>query len=142
MKLVFLGIVAYIIFMTVIGLFEKHAVMNHHYMTFSLARVFYMLLLTLVIIVIIDPSVLSSKVFFTSAKDPVVFWNSVFTTVAMMLYYWLLTSKELSFMTMLWPVIMLLTIIGAAVFIKEKISFLQWFGILITFVGLVIVFYK
>lgn len=142
MDLTLLGIIAYVLFMTIVGLFEKHAVINHHYMHFSMSRVFYMLLLTLIIILIFDPSVLSSKALYTSFKDPVVFWIGILTGLSMFMYYWLLTSKDLFFMTLLWPLIMILTIFGAAIFIKEKITPIQWFGILITFVGLFIVFFK
>jgi len=141
LKLLAVGTVCVLLF-SYVGLLEKKVVGKHHYVHFSLSRVFYMLLLVLVIILIYDPSVLNSKTFRASVKDPHVAMVGAMTALAMLLYYWMLTHKELYIMTMMWPIITLETVAFACLFAGEKLSFVQWLGVLLTSVGVFLVLYK
>jgi drug/metabolite transporter (DMT)-like permease len=61
----------------------------------------------------------------------------------MFLYFMILSHKEVYEITVLWPVIMILTIILGNLIIKEKINWKQWIGIFLTFIGISItLFYK
>ena len=122
--------------LTYSAVLEKFVVGKHNYMHFSLARIFYMLAITIVFIVVYDPKVLSSKAFYVSLKDVNVILVGTLTAVAMILYFWLLTTKDLYIMSMIWPSVMVLSIIACFFVIKEKINWIQWFGIVITFVGI------
>lgn len=135
-----IAMVMYILMFACVGIMEKRAVSKHHYMHFSTARMFYILLITLVILFIMQPSVLSSRELYVSMKDPMVGIIGIFTALAIILYYWMLSRKDLWWMTMLWPIVMLLTIIGACIFMKEQISWKQWIGIIVTYIGLFITF--
>jgi drug/metabolite transporter (DMT)-like permease len=128
-----------VIVFTYVALLEKIAVGRHHYTHFVLARTFYMLLLAMVVIIAWDPSVLSSRTMLGSLKDPVVLKIGFFTTIGMILYYWLLTHRDLYIVSMTWPVIMLATALVAFFPLKELINPLQWIGIAIAFAGTVMV---
>lgn len=130
----------YIVIFSCVSIMEKHAVSKHNYMHFSASRVFYILIITLALLFVMQPSVLSSKAFYESMRDPMVVVIAVLTAFAIILYYWMLSTRDLWMMTMLWPVAMLLTIIGACVVMKENVSRRQWIGIMVTYVGLFIIF--
>jgi drug/metabolite transporter (DMT)-like permease len=95
-----------------------------------------MLLLTLFFIIIIDPKVITSKALAQSLSDPRVIMIAAMTTLAMTLYYYILSSNHLYVCSLMWPAIMLFTIIGAYVIFKERIAPKQWFGIALTFIGI------
>lgn len=102
-----------------------------------------MLLIALVVMMIIEPKVLSSSAFHSSMKDGGLIVVGVITSLGMLIYYWLLKSYDLYLITMLWPLVMILTLVGAYVFLKEALSWQQWLGVLITFIGITItVVYK
>lgn len=137
----FIGVICfYVLLFACVGILEKHAVTKHQYIHFSTARMFYIFLVTLVILLIIQPTALSSSAFYTSMKDPVVIVVGTFTAIAIILYYWMLSKKDLWYMTMTWPLVMLLTIIGACIIMNEQVTMKQWIGIFITYVGLSITF--
>ena len=123
-----------------INLLEKLAVSNHHYWHFSLSRIFYMLLVSLILIVIIEPKVITTSSFRKAMSDPSIFAISLLTTVAMITYYMILTHKQLWMSQMTFPIIVILTILAGSLFLKEKITLLQWTGILITFVGTILTY--
>lgn len=135
-----IAICSYILLFSCVGLLEKHAVTKHNYLHFSTARMFYILLITLILLLIMQPNVLMSREFHNSIKDPLVGIIGVFTAFAIILYYWMLSKRDLWLMTILWPIVMLLIITGACVFMKEQITLKQWIGILITYIGLFITF--
>lgn len=139
-RVLLIAMILYVLIFACVGLLEKYAVDKHHYMHFSTVRMFYILLITIVILLVMEPSVMSSKAFYSSMKDPMVGIIGIFTALAIILYYWMLSKRDLWLMTMLWPVVMLLTIIGACIFMKEKISWRQWIGIFVTYLGLFITF--
>ncbi len=122
----------------VIAILEKYAMPRHDLIHASLSRVFYMLLVVLIFVVIYDPSVLTSQSFKDAMKDPCIFIIAMFTVVAMYTYYHLLKNTKLTIVSLLSPVIMILTVIAACLFIKEKLNTLQWIGIFLTFAGVCI----
>ena len=140
-KLLSIVIVCVLLF-SYIGLLEKTVVGKHNCVHFSLSRVFYMLLIILALILIYDPTVLSSKAFLASVTDPHVAVVGIMTALGMLMYYWVLTHNELYIATMMWPVITLLTVTFACMFAGESLSMLQWYGVLLSTVGVVIVLYK
>lgn len=137
-----IGVVVCIMLFTYVGILEKKIVGKHHYMHFSLSRVFYMLLLVMAMILVYEPSVLTKRAFWNAVGDHQVVLAGALTALAMVLYYWMLTSKDLYVMTMIWPVITLLTVAWACVFAGERLSALQWGGVVMTSVGVWLVLRK
>ncbi len=133
-----LSIIIYIIVFTLISLLEKYAADKHHIISLSLSRMFYILVITIIFIIILEPTVLSNKTFHQSMKDPGIIVLGILTALGTFLYFWILTFKDLYEVTMLWPLIMILTIIMGCLLIKEKINMKQWIGIVLTFVGVLI----
>lgn len=136
------GAAVCIVLFAYVGILEKKIVGKHHYMHFSLSRVFYMLLLVMFLILIYEPRVLSSRAFWGAASDPYVITAGALTALAMVLYYWMLTHKDLYLVTMIWPVITLLIVAWACVFAGERLSPLQWVGVILTSVGVWLVLSK
>lgn len=130
------GAIGIITLFTYIAFLEKAAVARHHYAHFVLSRTVYMLLLAVAIIFILDPKVLSSRVMFESLRDPIVLCVGALTSIAVCLYYWLLTKGDLYVISMVWPAIMIFTVISSAFVLKEKINCLQWIGVIIAFAGI------
>jgi drug/metabolite transporter (DMT)-like permease len=135
-------VIACVLLFSYIGFLEKKVVGKHHCVHFSLSRVFYMLLIIVALILVYDPAVLSSKAFLDSVTDPHVALVGVITALAMLLYYWILTHKALYITTMMWPVITLLTVVFACMFAGERLSVIQWSGVLLSTVGVFLVLYK
>ena len=132
------SIILYVIVFTFISLLEKYAADKHHIISLSLSRMFYILVITIIFIIILEPNVLSTKTFHQSMKDPGIIVLGVLTAIGTFLYFWILTFKNLYEVTIVWPIIMILTIIASCLIIKEKINFKQWLGIVLTFIGVLI----
>ena len=127
-----------VIIFTYIAILEKFVMDKHDVMCVSLSRIFYMLLTILIVIIIYDPKVITSNAFKQSLKDPNIILVGLFTALGAFLYYWMLSSKSLNIMSMIWPVVMLLSIIGACLIFKESMNFIQWIGVILTFIGVTI----
>lgn len=132
MMIVFVLSIVYVTFL------EKCAVDSHKFSHFALSRLFYMLLVTLILVIIIEPRVLSSADFLRSVKDPWVLLVAILTASSMFLYYYLLSQNKMWKLQLLFPIIMILSIIVAHIFLKEQINKIQWFGIGLAFIGIVI----
>lgn len=119
---------------------RKTAVNKHNYIDVSLARLFYILLIIIICISIYDPNVLSSESFKTCVKDPVILIVALLTNIGMLAYYWLLASGDLNMVSLIWPIIMLLTIVASCLFIGERVNTWQWIGIAMATIGLTMTF--
>jgi len=126
---------ACILLLTYVSVLEKIVMNKHNFMDIALSRLFYMLLILLVIIIIYNPRLLTSESFMKSMKDPQIMLIGGFTTIGALLYYFLLSSKNLYMMSLIWPLIMIFTIIAAYMFLKESLNKFQWLGIILTFIG-------
>lgn len=128
-----------VILLTVSAIIEKYVVNNHSYVHFSFARLFYMLVISLFVMILIEPGVLTTKAFKQSMTDGNLILVGIVTALGLLIYYWLLKKQDLYIVTLLWPIMMVLTIIGANIFLKEALTMAQWIGIFVTFVGLTII---
>jgi drug/metabolite transporter (DMT)-like permease len=127
---------ACVLIFTFVGVMEKFVTNKHHLIDMSLSRVFYMLIMVLIVIIIYNPKVLSSQAMRTAFKDPALIAIGLCTTLGMFLYYWLLERSHLYLVSLLWPMITILTILAACIFIKESLSVMQWIGVALTFIGI------
>lgn len=127
-----------VIFITLGSLYDKKAVNDNHYLVAFLVRTLYILLLILIFLLLINPSLLYSKDIFNALKHKNLILLSLFTSIGMLLYYYLLSKYNLYFITLLFPITMIMTIILANIILKEPIQKFQWFGIIITFTGIII----
>lgn len=134
----FLIAILCVLFITLGSLYDKKVVDDNHFLVAFLVRTLYILLLILGFLILINPKLLYSKDVFNALKHKNLILVSFFTCVGMLMYYYLLSKYSLYFMTLLFPITMIMTIILANIVLKEKIVFLQWIGIIITFIGIII----
>lgn len=138
-----IGSVICVITLTIAAVLEKFVVERHDHVHFSFARLFYMLLIALVVMIVVEPNVVSTSAFRASMIDINLIIVSLTTSIGLLIYYWLLKSNDLYIVSLVWPVTMVLSVIGGYIFLKETLTWLQWIGILVTFVGLtMILIYK
>lgn len=81
----------------------------------------------------------SPQQFYSAMKDPNLIIVGVLTSIGMLMYYWLLKSNALFVVSLMWPLIMALTIVGTYFYIGEKPRPYQWVGIFLVFVGMLVV---
>ena len=135
------GLACAIIF-AYVSILEKIASNKHHFMDISLSRVFYMLIMVLIIIIIFNPKVISSIELKKAFKDPTLIVIGSFTTIGMFIYYWLLGRSDLYLVSLIWPLITILTVIAGYLFINESLSKIQWFGVFLTLIGICLTLLK
>lgn len=129
------GAAACVLLFTYVAMLEKRVMATHSSLHLSLSRLFYMLLAVLAVIAAVDPGVLRSREFFRSLRDPTVAQVGALTAIGMLFYYTLLARTRLFVATMVYPVVMVLTVLAAACFMGERPTAIQWVGITLAAAG-------
>ena len=128
--------VATVLILSYVALLEKRAIRAHRITHFSLSRAFYMLLLVLVVMLVLEPRVLASSDMRAALRDPVVLQAGALTALGMLMYFWVLSRVPLSRASMVWPAVMLCTVVAAAAALSEPLTAVQWAGVSVAVIGL------
>ena len=122
-----------------IAILEKLASQDHHYSHIVLVRTIYAMLGITSLIVALHWKQFTALTLKRSLTDGRLALIGLMAAAGMFMYFWLLSGNDLYMVTLMTPLIMILTMICAYVFIGESIAPLQWFGMMITIIGLTIV---